>query len=582
MSYIIALPIGYKPVFKHGDHDQSSHGSWATGTVSDLKSETIPTSELGRGKVRGEIISAKITVQNESFNISQINEKYDDGVAVMNLSLKDSENRNIGRLSASNQFVSNKEYAKIGNVEVRTNYQRKGVATAMLNFARKNMIDGIEIRHDWNMLSPSGKAWADVTKHGDHDQSTHGSWAHGNSALQAEYSRLKEGGIIESGKYIAEYDSVVTSRFDPSKFSRPFDPKALTNDASSHSGPQFRELIQRLIDRNEYTPEMQNKIEEISKKFLTADMEKVQTYFELEAGKQNLGATNSKIYIAGQTMRLSNYLDANNAEVRYEIAKAIHPLLDELRGGQLGKYLENHKRVTEEISSNVSKGFPVIAIDSRDFEKVLTDGRFKSQFESNKSGGMYDRSRRKTEEVEQGIPVNSKLSERPIYGYLASQLSVDENSARDVNNEKPTNTFTVNSSRVEQYGDLRVLLNDDVKERTTYTLRDSLLQGSLPQPLSEKVTRDNLVTAGLHARSSYGSGGKHTSEYVEVQIRNGVKVSDIKQIYIVGSQSSDSQDRERRVSEVKNMLSASGNKNLISKVEFLPAEKDKYRDDRSD
>jgi len=421
-----------------------------------------------------------------------------------------------------------------------------------------------------------------VLKHSDHDQSTHGSWAHGNSALQAEYSRLKEGGIIESGKYIAEYDSVVTSRFDPSKFSRPFDPKALTNDASSHSGPQFRELIQRLIDKNEYTPEMQNKIEEISKKFLTADMNKVQTYFELEAGKQNLGATNSKIYIAGQTQRLSNYLDANNAEVRYEMAKAIHPLLGELRGGRLGDYLENHKRVTEEISSNVSKGFPVIAIDSRDFEKVLTDGRFKSQFESNTSGGMYDRSRRKTEEVEQGIPVNSKLSDRPIYGYLASQLSVDENSARDVNNEKPTNTFTVNTSRVEQYGDLRVLLNDDVKERTTYTLRDSVLAGSLPQPLSEKVTRDNLVTAGLHARSSYGGHGKHTSEYAEVQIRNGVKVSDIKQIYIVGSQSSDSQDRERRVSEVKNMLSASGNKNLISKVEFLPAEKDKYRDDRSD
>ena len=421
-----------------------------------------------------------------------------------------------------------------------------------------------------------------VKKHGDHDQSEHGNWAHGNANLQTEFSGLKEGGIIESGKYIAEYDSVVTSRFDPSKFSRPFDPSALTNDASVHSGPQLREIIQRLIDKNEYTPEIQSKIEEISKKFLTANMARVETYFELEAGKQNLGATNSKIYVKGQTMRLSNYLDANNAEVRYEIAKAIHPLLDKLGGIQLGDYLENHKRVTEEIRSNVSKGFPVIAISSRDFEKVLADGRFKSQFESNKSGGMYDRSRRKIEEVEQGIPVNSKLSDRPIYGYLASQISVNENSARDVNDEKPTNTFTVNTSRVEQYGNLRVLLNDDVKERTTYTLRDSLLQGSLPQPLSEKVTRDNLVTAGLHARSSYGRGGKHTSEYVEVQIRNGVKITDIKQIYIVGPQSSNSQDRERRVSEVKNMLSASGNKNLISKVEFLPAEKDKYRDDRSD
>ena len=31
MSITIALPLGYKPVLKHGDHDQSSHGAWATG-----------------------------------------------------------------------------------------------------------------------------------------------------------------------------------------------------------------------------------------------------------------------------------------------------------------------------------------------------------------------------------------------------------------------------------------------------------------------------------------------------------------------------------------------------------------------
>jgi hypothetical protein len=36
MTYIITLPIGYKPVLKHGDHDQSSHGSWATGITEEL------------------------------------------------------------------------------------------------------------------------------------------------------------------------------------------------------------------------------------------------------------------------------------------------------------------------------------------------------------------------------------------------------------------------------------------------------------------------------------------------------------------------------------------------------------------
>jgi len=36
MTYIITLPVGYKPVLKHGDHDQSSHGSWATGVTEDF------------------------------------------------------------------------------------------------------------------------------------------------------------------------------------------------------------------------------------------------------------------------------------------------------------------------------------------------------------------------------------------------------------------------------------------------------------------------------------------------------------------------------------------------------------------
>jgi hypothetical protein len=34
MTYIITLPIGYKPVLKHGDHDQSEHGNWSTGSSS--------------------------------------------------------------------------------------------------------------------------------------------------------------------------------------------------------------------------------------------------------------------------------------------------------------------------------------------------------------------------------------------------------------------------------------------------------------------------------------------------------------------------------------------------------------------
>ena len=35
MSITLTFPVGYKPVLKHGDHDQSTHGSWATGNFDE-------------------------------------------------------------------------------------------------------------------------------------------------------------------------------------------------------------------------------------------------------------------------------------------------------------------------------------------------------------------------------------------------------------------------------------------------------------------------------------------------------------------------------------------------------------------
>jgi len=35
MSIALLFPPGFKPVIKHGDHDQSSHGNWATGNFDE-------------------------------------------------------------------------------------------------------------------------------------------------------------------------------------------------------------------------------------------------------------------------------------------------------------------------------------------------------------------------------------------------------------------------------------------------------------------------------------------------------------------------------------------------------------------
>jgi hypothetical protein len=45
MSITLTFPVGYKPVFKHGEHDQSEHGNWSTGSnggSSESSSSAMP------------------------------------------------------------------------------------------------------------------------------------------------------------------------------------------------------------------------------------------------------------------------------------------------------------------------------------------------------------------------------------------------------------------------------------------------------------------------------------------------------------------------------------------------------------
>ncbi len=50
MTTTINLPIGYRPVLKHGEHDQSSHGSWAHGVQVEPE---VVRSVLDRVKENG-------------------------------------------------------------------------------------------------------------------------------------------------------------------------------------------------------------------------------------------------------------------------------------------------------------------------------------------------------------------------------------------------------------------------------------------------------------------------------------------------------------------------------------------------
>jgi hypothetical protein len=89
------------------------------------------------------------------------------------------------------------------------------------------------------------------------------------------------------------------------------------------------------------------------------------------------------------------------------------------------------------------------------------------------------------------------------------------------------------NSFVNQYGDIRVVLNDSVRENTTYSVGDSLRTGVISQPLAGGWREDSWTqSGGLMFGSPYHTGGRLAADYVEAQVHNGVRVSDIAEIYV--------------------------------------------------
>jgi hypothetical protein len=103
MSYIIELPIGYKPVLKHGDHDQSSHGAWATGGGgSSNQTSEYPTKQSNPELAN--ILKDYIVEYPDAYGHLSINHKLREREGVLfNPSLQPSMNEERNKLFLENQ-----------------------------------------------------------------------------------------------------------------------------------------------------------------------------------------------------------------------------------------------------------------------------------------------------------------------------------------------------------------------------------------------------------------------------------------------------------------------------------------------
>jgi hypothetical protein len=178
-----------------------------------------------------------------------------------------------------------------------------------------------------------------------------------------------------------------------------------------------------------------------------------------------------------------------------------------------------------------------VRVDAIVLEQIIKDGRFKTQYETQTSNGFMDEhneTRALVEKTYFGYPKDLPISQRPVYGYL-----VREGLAEDKDFQKWS---------LSQYGMVTIELKDDVKDRTTFTLDDSLgsaeadggdytpsKQRIEPIPMKDPDPDDYTVAMPTALSKEMGfpeptRDFENEVSYIEAQVHGGVRVEDIKKV----------------------------------------------------
>jgi ribosomal protein S18 acetylase RimI-like enzyme len=189
MVEILFAP-GLRPVLKHGSHNQQNHaaktGSEDTGSGSPkltIMGKNDGTNKFFNEDTRvvrhqpdGKEPTDYVLYAQKNFVVAIVKPK--DGTTINGYSEGGTNKGEIGHLditgAGSNPWRSsakNDNKATITEVAVGKAHQRRGLASAMLRFHRDKFPE-LDVQHSDAQL-PDGKAWAEVAKHGSHDQKTH-------------------------------------------------------------------------------------------------------------------------------------------------------------------------------------------------------------------------------------------------------------------------------------------------------------------------------------------------------------------------------------------------------------------------
>ncbi len=191
---------------------------------------------------------------------------------------------------------------------------------------------------------------------------------------------------------------------------------------------------------------------------------------------------------------------------------------------QIASLAQKHGVTPAEVEAVIDKAFRqltqnseiVIQAKSSRVDQILSSGRFKTQFETNSSGGVLDLQYRSSAEYKGlGIPSDIDKTKRPVYGYLYL-------------NDK-------SRERVRGYGDFGFVMKDSVRARATVTMNDSIFNFDFNRVAGSPIDNPQRVAwdDGVEALYDYGRGEDSLNTliqrmtYIEVQIHGGVTLDDV-------------------------------------------------------
>jgi hypothetical protein len=181
---------------------------------------------------------------------------------------------------------------------------------------------------------------------------------------------------------------------------------------------------------------------------------------------------------------------------------------------------DNYKFYAKELKEAATAPL-AMRIDRNSLQKVIKDGRFKSlsEVDTNFGGSReivegYRQNRIRLENGTWGIP---KDVQQPLYGYMDRQITIPR-----------TTGNTLQDPSVSFYGEIQIILKDDVKNRTTITLGDSLNTNRTPVEINQAL-EGNLSNAQVSSAVDIGA-----YDYYEAQIHGGLSITDIKEIKLNG------------------------------------------------